>query len=331
MNFPAAALPSGDFPSGICMASGSGKVLVAALAANVLIAITKFVAAAITHSSAMLSEAVHSLVDTSNEILLMYGARRAAKPPDPEHPLGHGREFYFWSFIVSLMIFALGAGVSTYEGIRHVLHPSAMEKPLVNYIVLGLAGLFEGASWIVAFREFRARKGKRGYLEAAQQTKDPTTLIVFLEDSAALIGVLIALAGTFAAQTFDEPVYDGVASIAIGLLLAVVALFLARENKQLLIGESANASTIKSIEALAREEPSVHNLNGLLTFQVSPRQVIAALSIHFADGQDADDIEKAVERLEHRIREKHPDVLMLLVKPQTPEAYRRAVESRHHR
>jgi cation diffusion facilitator family transporter len=313
------------------MASGSRKVLVAALAANLLIAVIKFIAAGITHSSAMLSEAVHSLVDTSNEVLLMYGERQARQPPDREHPLGHGREFYFWSFIVSLLIFALGAGVSTYEGIRHVLDPVEMDRPIVNYIVLALAGVFEGGSWVVAFREFRRRKGKRGYLEAAQQTKDPTTLIVFLEDSAALLGVAIALAGTFAAQALGEPIYDGVASIAIGLLLGAVAVFLARENKQLLIGESASVATIRSIEALAREEPRVHNLNGLLTFQIAPKQVIAALSIHFADGQDADDIEQAIERLEQRIREKHPDVLMLLVKPQTPEAYRRAVQARQHR
>jgi cation diffusion facilitator family transporter len=310
------------------MASGSRTVLLAALAANLLIAITKFIAASITHSSAMLSEAVHSLVDTSNEVLLMYGEHRAKLPPDEKHPLGYGREFYFWSFIVSLLIFALGAGVSTYEGVRHVMEPVEIDSPRVNYIVLSLAGIFEGASWVVAFREFRKRKGRRGYLEAAQQTKDPTTLIVFLEDSAALIGVLIALAGTFAAQALDDPVYDGVASILIGILLAGVAVFLARENKQLLIGESANEGMIRSLAAMAREEKHIHGLNGLITFQISPRQVVAALSLHFHDGLRADDIEQAIERLEKRMRDRHPELLMLLMKPQSPEGYRRAVESR---
>jgi len=310
------------------MASGSRTVLLAALAANLLIAITKFGAAAITHSSAMLSEAVHSLVDTSNEVLLMYGTRQAARPADDAHPLGHGREYYFWAFIVSLLIFAIGAGVSTYEGIRHVMNPVEMVDPRVNYIVLALAAVFEGISWAFAFREFRTRKGERGYLEAAVQTKDPSTLIVFLEDSAALIGIAIALAGTYAAQKLDDPVYDGVASIAIGVLLGIVAVFLARENKKLLIGEAARPALERSIGDLARADPAVQDLNGMLTFQVSPMQVIAALSLHFHDGLDSDAIEDAVERLEARARERHPEIIMLLVKPQRPLAYRRAVEDR---
>jgi len=324
MNFPARALPFPHSP----MSQGSRTVLIAALAANLLIALTKFGAAAFTHSSAMLSEAVHSLVDTSNEVLLMYGTRAAARPADEEHPLGHGREFYFWSFIVSLLIFAVGAGVSTYEGIRHVMDPVEMDNPLVNYVVLGLAFVFESVSWVFAFREFRTRKGSRGYLEAATQTKDPTALIVFLEDSAALIGIVIAFAGTWAAQALQDPVYDGVASIAIGLLLAAVAVFLARENKKLLIGEAARPALERGIGRIAREEHAVQALNGMLTFQVSPNQVIAALSLHFRDGLDSDSIEMAVERLEARIREQHPEILMLLVKPQNPAAYQRAVEAR---
>jgi cation diffusion facilitator family transporter len=309
------------------MANGSRLVLLAALSANLLIAVTKFGAAAITHSSAMLSEAVHSLVDTSNEVLLMYGARQAAKPADDAHPLGHGREFYFWSFIVSLLIFALGAGVSTYEGIRHVMNPVEIESPLVNYGVLGLAAIFEGVSWVFAFREFRRRKGERGYLEAAVQTKDPTTLIVFLEDSAALLGIAIAALGTYAAQALGDPVYDGIASIAIGVLLAAVAVFLARENKQLLIGEAARPALVRSLAKIARADEAVQELNGMLTFQVSPMQVLVAWSLHFRDGLDTDAIELAVERLEQRVREAHPDIIMLLVKPQRPDAYRRAVEA----
>jgi cation diffusion facilitator family transporter len=310
------------------MQNGPRIVLVAALAANLLIALSKFGAAAFTHSSAMLSEAVHSLVDTSNEVLLMYGARQAARPPDDAHPLGHGREYYFWSFIVALLIFALGAGVSLYEGVHHVMNPVEMDSPMVNYVVLALAAIFEGISWYFAFREFRSRKGKRGYLEAATQTKDPSVLIVFLEDSAALVGIAIAAAGTYAAQALDDPVYDGVASIAIGILLAAVAVFLARENKQLLIGESARPALIRSITGIVRADADVQDLNGMLTFQVSPMQVIVALSLHFRDGLDSDAIELAVERLERHIRARHPDIIVLLVKPQRPEAYHHAVQAR---
>src|SRR5258706_3215048 len=214
------------------MADESRKVLYAALAGNVLVTLCKFGAAALTHSSAMLSEAVHSLVDTGNGLLLIYGAYRSAKPPDARRPLGYGRDLYFWSFLVSLLIFGFGAGFAIYEGIRHILNPVTIESPLVNYGVLALAALFEGGSWVVAFREFRRRKGDRGYLQAAEETKDPRTLMVFLEDSAALAGITLAFAGMLAAQLLGEPRYDGAASIAIGLLLAVVAeiVRLGKEN-----------------------------------------------------------------------------------------------------
>ncbi|TMA47160.1 MAG: cation diffusion facilitator family transporter, partial [Deltaproteobacteria bacterium] len=207
----------------------SRKVVYAALLGNVLVALTKFAAAGVTGSSAMVSEAIHSLVDTGNEILLLYGLRRAARPPDELHPLGHGRELYFWSFIVTLLIFALGAGVSVYEGISHVIAPVPISNSIVNYVVLGLAFVFEGISCGVAMKEFRSAKGKRGYFEAVRQSKDPTMFMVLFEDSAALIGVMIALAGIAASETLDRPVLDGAASIGIGVLLGVVAMFLARE------------------------------------------------------------------------------------------------------
>src|SRR5438105_2180844 len=180
--------------------AASKKVIYWALIANLLIAATKFVAAAVTGSSAMLSEAVHSLVDTSNEVLLIYGLRRAARPADERHPFGHGRELYFWSFMVALLIFALGAGVSMYEGIGHVLHPAAIRNPMVNYVVLALALVFESASWAVALKEFRVVKGQRGYFEAVRESKDPTMFIVLFEDTAALVGIVIALAGITASH-----------------------------------------------------------------------------------------------------------------------------------
>src|SRR5437016_14085811 len=221
--------------SDIMARRSSKKVVYAALVGNVLVALTKFAAAGLTGSSAMVSEAIHSLVDTGNEILLLYGLRRAARPPDELHPLGHGREPYFWSFLVMFLLFALGAGVSVYEGISHVIAPVPISHSIVNYVVLGLAFLFEGISWGVALREFRSAKGKRGYFEAVRQSKDPTMFMVLFEDTAELIGLMIALAGIATSEALDRSVLDGAASIGIGVLLGVVAMFLARAGKGLLL------------------------------------------------------------------------------------------------
>ncbi|HSN20065.1 MAG TPA: cation diffusion facilitator family transporter [Usitatibacter sp.] len=305
---------------------GSRVVLYAALAGNALVAVTKFVAAGITGSAAMLGEAVHSLADTSNELLLLYGERRSRKPPDRTHPFGYGREVYFWSFMVSVVLFALGAGVSIWEGVRHVLAPHEVERPLVSYTVLGIAAIFESGSWWFAFREFRSRTAGRGMLETARETKDPSTIMVFLEDSAALIGIALAVAGTAAAQLLGEPVFDGAASIAIGVLLAVVALFTARENKQLLIGEAARPSLVDAIGRIARTQAGVAAYNALLTIQLAPHEVVAALSVDFDDSLRASEVQRVVRSLESRIRQRHPEVVMVLVKPQDPEAYRKAHE-----
>ena len=310
------------------MADGTGKVIWAGLAANLLVATAKYVAAAFTGSSSMLSEAVHSTADCMNQVLLFYGMRRAREGPSAEHPLGTGREIYFWSFIVALLIFALGAGVSMYEGVIHILNPHEMESFVTNYAVLGVAMIFEGFSWSVAFREFRHRKGKRSYLQAAEETKDPRTLMMFSEDTAALLGLVIALLGTAAAQLTRNPVWDGVGSIGIGLLLAVVAIFLARENKKLLIGESARPALVKAIEEKTREEDSVEELNGVLTFQLSPFEVVVVLSVHFTPTMRSTEVEAAIERLEAHIRGEHPEVIMLVVKPQAREAYERVVRAR---
>lgn len=306
--------------------AGSRLVLYAALAGNLLVAITKFVAAGVTGSSAMLSEAVHSTADTSNEILLIHGGRRAKRPPDDTHPLGYGREVYFWSFMVSVLLFALGAGVSFWEGVRHVMDPEPVENAIVSYVVLLLAAAFEGASWWFAFREFHRRMGSRGMLETARESKDPSTLMVFLEDSAALIGIAFALSGIAASEILHQPIYDGVASIAIGILLAMVALFTARENKQLLIGEAASRPLAESIGNIARTEPGIAAYNGLISIQLAPHEVVAALSLDFEDSLQASELQRVVRHLEERIREKHPEVVLLLVKPQEPDVYRKARE-----
>jgi cation diffusion facilitator family transporter len=310
--------------------SSSRTVVYAALIGNLLVAATKFVAAAFTGSSAMLSEAVHSLVDTGNEVLLLYGLGRAARPPDETHPFGHGREIYFWSFVVALQLFALGAGVSVYEGISHVLHPEPIANPLVSYIVLGLAMLFQAGSWWVAFKAFRAAKGNLGYLEAMRRSKNPPGFMVLLEDSAALLGLLIALAGTAANEALRLPVMDGVASIAIGVLLGVVATFLAQETKGLLIGEGAASDILTSICAIAAEQTGIEQSNGLLTVQFGPHQIVAALSIDFENDISAGEVEAIVANLEERVRRTHPDIITLLIKPPSVAAFRRAVQRRQH-
>ena len=308
--------------------SSSRKVIYAALAGNLLVALTKFLAAGVTGSSAMISEGVHSLVDTGNEVLLLYGLRRAARPPDDAHPLGHGRELYFWSFIVALLIFAVGAGVSLYEGITHIFHAAPLTKPVVNYVVLALAILFESGSWWVAFREFRATKGAQGYYEAVRESKDPPGFLVLFEDSAALVGLLIALVGTATADLLELPVLDGVASIAIGLVLAVVALFLAQESKALLIGEGASREIVASICRIAGSERGVEHANGLFTVHLGPRQVVAALSVDFADDLSARDVEDIVAKIERRIRDRHPEVISILIKPQSITNFRRGLDRR---
>jgi cation diffusion facilitator family transporter len=310
------------------MAAQSSRTAVyAALAGNLLVAATKLLAAFWTGSSAMMSEAVHSLVDSGNEVLLLYGLHRASRRPDAQHPLGYGRELYFWSFVVALLIFALGAGVSVYEGIAHVRHPEPISDPVINYVVLALAFVFEGASWVVSWRQFKAAKGALGYYEAVRRSKDPPSFMVFFEDSAALAGILIAGFGTFAAVQLREPFWDGLASILIGLVLGAIALLLARESKSLLIGEHADTELSDSILRVAGAEKSVTRANGVLTMQLAPDQIVAALSVDFEDHLTAAQIEDAVIDIERKVRESHPQVVALFIKPQTDKSYRQVAAS----
>jgi len=302
--------------------SDSRIAVYAALVGNLLVASTKIAAAVWTGSSAMMSEAIHSVVDTSNELLLLYGFRRASRPPDRLHPLGYGRELYFWSFIVALLLFALGAGVALYEGVMHVLDPAPIENPTVSFVVLGLSFIFEAGSLWVAVRNFRAAAPHLGYVEAFKRSKDPPAFMVVFEDSAALIGIAIAAAATAAAVLRDEPVWDGIGSILIGILLAATSMVLARESKSLLIGEPADPELARSVLEIARASKGVLSANGLLTVQLSPRQVVAALSIEFADDKRADDIEQAVIAIETEIRHRFPVVAALFVKPQTSARFR---------
>ena len=305
------------------------KVVYAALLGNVAIAITKFVAAALTGSSAMLSEGVHSMVDTCNELLLLHGMRRAARTPDQDHPFGYGREIYFWSFIVALLVFALGGGLSFYEGIAHIRHPHPMERPTVNYVVLALSFLFEGGSWWIALRAFAKAKGTRGWFEAFRASKDPSTFTVLFEDSAALIGLLIAFAGIAGAQLTGRPWLDGVASLGIGAVLTVAALLLARETKALLIGESAHPRVRKDILRIAGADAAIRCANGVFTVQLGPDSVVATLSAEFEDALSTPEIEACVNRIEAGVREAHPDVVALFVKPQTAATWQRRITRLH--
>ena len=297
--------------------NGPNQAVWAALAGNLLVAASKFVAAVVSGSSAMLSEAVHSLVDTVNELLLLYGIARSARPADRVHPLGYGRELYFWSFVVALMIFALGAGVSMYEGVEHLLHPAPIEHPAVIFAVLGISLAFESASWLVGMRAFRSAKRSLSWWEAFRRSKDPPTFIVVFEDSAAILGIAVAAAGTVAALVTGDPRWDGAASLAIAVLLAGVAGLLARESKELLIGERADPGLSDAIMRTASGIAGVCRANSIMTVQLAPRNVIATLSLDFFDYLRAPDIERAVVELEARIRSAHPEVSALFVKPQS--------------
>jgi len=301
------------------------KVIYAALGADLAIAALKFMATAITGSSAMLSEGIHSLVDSINELLLLYGTHRASRHPDSTHPFGYGRELYFWSFIVALLVLGLGAGVSLYEGVTHLLNPVPMKRVLLNYLVLAGAFVCEAASWRVALKSFRSTMGEQGYFDAFLTSKDPSTFIVLFEDSSALLGLMIAGVGIALAHAFDAPRLDGAVSIAIGLLLSVSSILLARETKGLLIGEAAHPKVRESILRIARNDPDVSGVNGVLTVQMGPNQVLAALSAEFLDGLNTGQIERCVTRIEAAIKQAHPDVRTLFVKPQTADTWRRQI------
>jgi len=302
---------------------GSKTVIYAALAGNLAIALTKFAAAAFTGSSAMLSEGVHSLVDTGNGGLLLYGMHRAARPADRTHPLGHGRELYFWSFIVALLVFALGAGVSFYEGVVHIMAPEPVANVMVNYVVLGLSFVFEGSSGYVALKEFRREKGRLGWFEAVRLSKDPSVYTVLFEDSAALLGLVVAFTGILAAELLAMPALDGAASIGIALILGSTAIFLARESKGLLLGEPASPEVQQKVLAIAEQDPAVQRANGILSVHIGPEEIVAGLSIEFEDDLRAPEIEACVERLEARLKEEMPEISRLFVKPQAARTWER--------
>jgi len=295
------------------VAASSKKVIYAALFGNTLVAITKFIAAATTGSSAMLSEGIHSVVDTGNQLLLLLGLHRAKKPANDRFPFGHGKEIYFWSFVVALLIFAVGAGVSLYKGIHHILHPLPIENPSVNYIVLSLAILFEGAALYYGLTEFSRAKGKWGYLEAVQKSKDPTTFVVLFEDSAAILGLLVAFLGVFLSHTTGNLVYDGVASVVIGLILGGTAIWLAYETKGLLIGESADLKVVTEIRSIVSSYPQVAYVNEVLTMHMGPKDILVNLSVDFHDQITANELEAKIAEIDLKIKQACPNVKRIFI------------------
>ncbi len=297
--------------------SSSKKIIYAALAGNSLITVTKFMAAAVTGSSAMFSEGIHSAVDTGNQVLLLHGMRQARKPSDSRFPFGHGKEVYFWSFAVAILIFAVGAGVSLYEGIIHTLHPEPISNPMVSYIVLGLALLFEGAAWYFALTEFSRAKGKRGYIEAVKRGKDPIMFVVLFEDSAAMLGIIVAFAGILLTDLTGILIFDGIASIIIGLILGGTAVWLAYETKGLLIGESADETVVEGIRTIINKLEGVVNLNEVLTMHMGPEFILVNISIDFQDEIPASDLEVIISRMDNRIKEAFPNVKRIFIEAES--------------
>ena len=300
------------------MASHASKrVIYAALIGNGLIAITKFFASAYTGSSAMLSEAIHSVVDVFNQVLLLYGLRRSARAADEEHPFGYGRELYFWAFVVAILIFALGSGISLYEGVTKVMHPHEVSNPMVNYIVLGLAMVFEAFALRIAVKEFNKMRGDLRWITAVRHSKDPAVFTVLFEDIAALIGLLIAMIGLVLAQYLELPWMDGAASIGIGVLLAVTAIFLAYETKALLIGEAASDVLRAGVQEIVTNAESVRMINELRTMHMGPQDVLLALSLDFHDHLTAGKVEEAIYILEMAIKSRFPEITRLFIEVQS--------------
>lgn len=294
------------------MDSESRTAILAAIAGNVAIAVTKLIAAFFTGSSAMLSEGIHSLVDTGNGGLLLLGVRKSRKPPDTSHPFGHGKELYFWSLIVAILIFALGGGMSVYEGVTHLAHPKAYD-PTWNYVVLGAAFVFEALSFYFAYKAFRSEMGAKGVFQTIRASKDPTTFTVLFEDGAALLGLVVAFLGILLGHQLRNPYLDGVASIIIGAILGVVAGFLAYETKGLLIGEGVDAETLASIRLIAGGDASVEEVKKSLTMHFGPAEVLLTLDIRFKKHLRAAEIAAAIDRLEKKIRDQHPEIKHIFI------------------
>lgn len=286
-----------------------------ALAANLLIAITKFIAAAFTGSSAMISEGIHSLVDTSNEVLLLWGIRQSKRPADEKRPFGYGKELYFWSFIVSIMIFGIGGGISFYEGITHIRHPEIIRNPAWNYAVLGFAIVFDGISFITALREFNRQRGTTPFWKAVRKSKDPSTFVVLFEDAADVLGLFVAFLGVFLGHQLNNPYFDGIASIVIGLILTGISVLLATESRSLLMGESADAGILSAVKELAEADAVITKVSRSLSMYLAPEEIILLLDVSFNENSSGKEITAAVTRIKEKIHSEYPSIKQIFVEP----------------
>jgi cation diffusion facilitator family transporter len=294
--------------------TGNSKIAIyGAMAANIAIAAVKFVAASITGSSAMMSEGIHSTVDTGNSLLLLLGMKRSQRPPDRGHPFGHGKEIYFWSLIVAILVFSLGGGMSVYEGISHIQHPEPLKDPFWNYIVLVSSMVFEGVSLVYAIHEFNKTKGKMGFWAEVSMSKDPSLFAVIYEESAAIAGLVIALSGVFLGHYFNNPLYDAIASMLIGLVLIFVAINMVKESRGLLVGESADFAIVKGIYDLVNSEPKVKTLYFPLTMHLAPNEVLLALDVEFDKVMTVNELFSTITKLEDQIKKAYPDVKKIYI------------------
>lgn len=293
--------------------SSSKLVVYGAIGANLAIAVSKFVAAFFTGSAAMMSEGIHSLVDSGNGMLILYGMHRSGRPADARHPFGYSREIYFWTVIVAVLIFAVGGGMSLYKGYQYIRNPAPLSDPTWNYWVLALAIVFEGIACALAYREFRKTQGDFGFWKALRHSKDPAVFAILLEDMAALVGLLIALAGIYFGHLLNNPYLDGAASMAIGALLVGMAVFMLTEAKGLLIGEGVSEAVLTDLQVIGRQQPGVTNLRPPLTMYLGPADVILALDVEFKDQLSADEVETAIDQLQDAIRVKYPEFQRIFI------------------
>jgi cation diffusion facilitator family transporter len=300
---------------------GESKIaVIAAVIGNLVIAVIKFVAAVLTGSSAMISEGIHSLVDTGNGGLLLLGMKQARRAPDELHPFGYGKALYFWTLVVSVSIFGIGGGLSLYEGISHIRHvaPEAVtSNPSASYIVLAISALIEGSSFSIAVRQFWKSKGKQSPWQYIKNAKDPSTYTVVLEDSAAILGLVFAFLGVFLGHMFENPYLDGAASVVIGLLLMSVAFILAFETRSLLLGEGVDAKTLADIRKRVEADPSVERAAGILTMYMGPHDLLVNLGVCFKKGTTAEQMHEAIHRIEGSIRSVHPECMRIYIEAES--------------
>ena len=306
----------------------SKTVVFAAIAANLAIAAMKFVAAALSGSSAMLSEGIHSLVDTGDGVLLWVGMVRGKKPPDRTHPFGHGKELYFWTLIVGVLIFAVGGGMSAYEGIIHLLNPRPAHHGNWIYLVLAGSFAFEGGSWLFAWRNFKRERAGRGIWETISSSKDPSSFAILFEDSAALAGLVMAALGVWLSQRLGTPIPDAVASIVIGAILMVTAGLLVQATLRLIVGESADPETVAGIRRAAAEDAAVRGVGRILTVHFGPENIVAQIELFFARDLGAEEVAQAIDRIQRRLKSEEPMLKHIFIEAEASPPPARGVPPR---